>query len=187
MKRLMYIVCLFLSAGAYGQRVNNKEIGLRISYGFKNEKLPEHKVYKPILLLPYYSYYFSKEEKRARLSAFLEGQFAPVIIDHEGRDRKGLEWEAGFNIGPSLSCRVGHFVPYLAGAYGANFISIDTEKQADGLIFTATAFAGIKTEITNNYYADLHFRLRHISNGGMKKPNYGIDTKFIGLGISKIF
>lgn len=188
MKGIFCMLCLafLISVSASGQ-TNKKEVGLRVAYAFKEEDLPERKDYRPILILPYYNYYLTKKEKALRLSAFLEGQLSPVLVEYENATHRDLEWELGFNIGPSLSYRIKEVVPYIAVAYGANYITINTAKQADELIFTATTFAGIKKHIDNRWYGDAHFRLRHISNGGMKQPNLGIDNAFIGIGLSKFY
>jgi hypothetical protein len=187
MKKTILLSFLILSClNIYAQTKGKREVGLRIAYGIKNELLPEEKEYQPILILPYYQYYFTPIEKRFRVGAFVEGQIVPVLIDKKMESDKDAEWELGFNIGPAIYYRC-WLIPYIGIAYGANYITVDTEKQADGIIFTATAFAGVKKEIRNNYYVDLHVRGRHISNGGLKSPNYGIDTIFGGLGFSKIF
>lgn len=177
---------LLMSVHALGQ-TNKKEVGLRVAYGFKEEDLPEQKDYRPILILPYYNYYLTKQENALRFSAFLEGQFSPVLIEYENAKQRDLEWELGFNVGPSLSYRIKEVVPYIAVAYEANYITINTAKQADALIFAATTFAGIKKHINKQWYGDAHFRLRHISNGGIKHPNLGIDNAFIGIGLSKLY
>jgi hypothetical protein len=191
MKRILVIVFTLLSMGVYGQSARKNEVGLRVVYGIKNEILPEHTIYKPILILPYYNHYFTRADKRARFSTFFEGQVAPAIIDYQEASGRGgdedLDWEVGFNIGPALSYRLGWFTPYIGAAYGAEIITVNTSKQRDGYIFAATAFTGIKKEIKNELYGDIHFRLRHISNGGAKYPNKGIDTVLLGAGISKIF
>jgi hypothetical protein len=158
-----------------------------VAYGFLEEDLPEQKEYRPILVLPYYNYYFTKPESNLRFSAFFEGSVSPVLVNYQHSSRNDLNWEWGFNIGPSLNYRIKEVIPYIGVAYGANYITVNTEKQANGLIFAATTFAGIKKHINNQWYGDVHFRLRHISNGGLKNPNLGIENAFLGLGISKFY
>ena len=187
-KGILSLIALLISVMLSAQKIDNKEVGIRFAYGFENEVLPEGKVYKPIMILPYYNHYFTKAEKRARFSGMLEQQFVPVIIDYEDNPKNDVELEIGLNAGPAFSYKLSRwFTPYIGAMYGVDFITVKTRLQENGWILAATGFSGVKAEIANNVYGDVHLRFRHISNGGAKKPNLGIDTWFIGAGISKLY
>jgi hypothetical protein len=179
------VICLLVfSFKCFSQK---KEIGIRGMYGIRNEKLPENAVYKPLMILPYYNRFLTPDKYRLRLSGMLEQQLVVANVEKETTGENNFEYEIGLNAGPVVSFEILRLIPYLGGMYGANLITVDTELQRNGYIFTATAFSGLKTHIGKHFFADLNFRIRHISNGGMKSPNKGIDTWFAGIGISKMY
>jgi opacity protein-like surface antigen len=64
---------------------------------------------------------------------------------------------------------------------------VKTSDQANGFIFSDTIGAGLSFFVTEYSAINVEYRLRHMSNAGMEKPNGGIDTHFGTIGYSLFF
>jgi hypothetical protein len=186
-KYSVLILLILMRVSCSAQVTKKKELGLRVAYGVFNTVLPEKDIYRPILILPYFNYYLSKREKRSKFSVYVEPQITPVRVKYKSTGQEDWEKEIGINGGFSYSYWFNWFTIYVGIGSGPNYISVVTKKQANGFIFSDNIYAGIKREIKNNYFLDIHIRGRHISNAGLKNPNYGINNAFGGLGFSKFF
>lgn len=124
---------------------------------------------------------FPKLKHRGHLSFFLEPQFNPVT-------RPDTDFEAGVGIGIQylypFSDRLSAYV--LAGT-GPHYISVVTEDQANRFAFSDIIGCGLYYFFSPHSALNVGYRLRHISNAGLAKPNNGIDTQFITAGYSVFF
>lgn len=141
--------------------------------------------YEPLLLILHLGYtvkeYSFKSGRTGRLSLFLEPQYNPVF-----RPRSEYEFGLGFGIKymHSLTQRLD---AYVLAAAGPHYISLQSNDQATGFIFSNTFSAGFYYFLKPNLAVDAGYRLRHISNAGTRRPNIGIDTHFGAIGISWFF
>ncbi len=70
---------------------------------------------------------------------------------------------------------------------GPHYISMASTDQASGFIFSSTAGAGFYYFVTPGAAVNAGYRVRHISNAGLKWPNLGINTHLGLVGISWFF
>jgi hypothetical protein len=77
--------------------------------------------------------------------------------------------------------------PYFKGGLGIVYMSQTTLEQSTQFNFFEQAGLGIHYFITKNMAFTAEGLYRHLSNGGVKEPNGGINTLFLSLGISKNF
>ncbi len=73
--------------------------------------------------------------------------------------------------------------PYVKAGAGFVWISQESEQQTDGLNFSTHAGIGVKRAINPSVCINLEYRFRHVSNGGVEKPNSGIDSGMLLAGI----
>jgi hypothetical protein len=102
-----------------------------------------------------------------------------------------MEFEAGVNVGLIYNLRLSKNLLLDAGiSSGPHFISINTNLQARGFIFSDNLIFGFSKQFEGKK-TDWEFmvqtRFRHISNAGLKEPNTGIDNFILYFGISKLF
>jgi lipid A 3-O-deacylase len=115
--------------------------------------------------------------QRARLSVYLEGS-----VNHWDGDDTNL---TAIALSPvfmlSWPVGTGRFEPYLEGGIGAAFLSrtsIGGREFSTSFQFEDRLGIGLRGQ-----RIDVHYRFMHYSNGGLKKPNNGIDFHVIGLAI----
>ena len=190
---LLYFIGMFVvlttTSATYAQIYPKHEIGIREYSGFYAQKLPEGDRYRPYVIAPYYHIYLSKKDAKSKLGIYFEPQLTLVNLDYSNHIQTDNlhTHEYGFNAGLSYSYWWKRMAIYIGLGSGPNFITVHTERQASGFIFSDNLYLGIKERIFKTYYLDLHCRGRHISNAGLKDPNNGINNVFAGLGISRIF
>jgi hypothetical protein len=68
---------------------------------------------------------------------------------------------------------------------GPHYISARLSGLAKGFIFSDNIFAGVMQEIKGNTMLNLQLGISHISNAGLKRPNGGMNTHNLLIGISK--
>jgi len=186
MKQL-YILPIFfcISIALSGQKslpakITNSSWSIAPSYIAEN--LPEGVAYYPHMVLArHYIYDFSPDKHGFLI--YGEPQLVTASLLGNGR----TEVEGGFNMGIEYQLR---FLRswYLQAAIGSgpHYISLNTELQAGGFIFSDNFeigiiknMPGIATQI------HLRTRFRHISNAGLQSPNKGIDNFFLVFGLSR--
>jgi len=153
--------------------------------GFGTSKIEEGH-YQPILLIWHLGMdlekYFPKmKDWGGSFSGYLEPQFNPVINP-----------ETDFEFGIGLGVQYTHpltdrLSAYISGSVGPHYISVVTRDQANGFIFFSTVGGGLYLFITKNSALNLGYRLRHISNAGLARPNQGINSHFGVIGYAVFF
>ena len=73
--------------------------------------------------------------------------------------------------------------PYVMLGIGPHYVSSAPSRQRNGFIFSDNFAYGVVIALYEEYHLDLRFGYRHISNGGLKKPNGGIDNRVATIGI----
>jgi len=142
--------------------------------------------YDPVLLIWRMGWNLKKffpdlENHTGTFSFYIEPQINPVF------DRE-TDIEFGVGVGLKYMHPITDSVgAYLFGSVGPHYISVKTSDQADGFIFADTVGAGLSFFLTEKSAINVEYRLRHMSNAGMEKPNGGIDTHFGTIGYSVFF
>ena len=115
------------------------------------------------------------------LTGFLEPQINPVFSP---------ETDVEFGVGIGLKYRhplTETLSGYVMASVGPHFISVKTQDQANGFIFFDTASLGLSFFLTPKSAVDLEYRFRHMSNGGIKQPNNGINIHMVAIGYTLFF
>jgi len=161
-------------------KITNSSWSLALS--FIGEDLPEGVTYYPHMVLArHYLHDFSPG--RHGFLIYGEPQLVAATLDGNGR----TEVEGGINLGIEYQLR---FLKtwYLQAAIGTgpHYISVETDLQAKGFIFSDNFEVGLIKNLPR-LATQLHLRtrFRHISNAGLQSPNLGIDSFFFVIGISR--
>lgn len=153
--------------------------------GYGSGNIPEGS-YDPILLIGHFGIdlkrYFSElKDHRGSLTFFLEPQFNPVV-------NPKTDYEFGIGLGLQYRYPITDTVSiFVMGSVGPHYISVVTEKQANGFIFSDVLGAGFYFYLTKDSAITAGYRFRHLSNAGMAQPNLAIENHFATIGYSVFF
>ncbi len=158
--------------------VRLSEAGMLGGFGFG--KIPEGH-YEPILMAAHFGLDINRFLRipgthRGRFTVFAEPRFTTV---HEPAG----DYELGLGIGiqyvyPLLR----NLFFYAAISSGPHFISVRTEQQARGFVMDSEAGGGFYIPFGRNSALNIGYRIRHLSNGGTRTPNTGINNHFLVIG-----
>ena len=170
------IVFAFLSDITHltGQH-NLRKLGFSLGASFIDEQLPEGVDYTPFMVMVNSTLWRFKD-----LGITGELQLVKVL---ESLDRSS-NVEFGTNFGLQYTPKVSKSAYLLAGVTaGPHFITINTDLQTRGFIFSDNFEVGIRIKMpSSKWHTDLKVRYRHISNAGIQNPNGGIDNFFVIIG-----
>ena len=76
------------------------------------------------------------------------------------------------------------FFPYIEGGTGLLYTTQHFEEQSTHLNSIVQGGVGFQYFFRQNTSLDVGYRFRHFSNGGIKKPNEGINTQAVLIGVS---
>jgi hypothetical protein len=159
------------------------EVGCLIGAGSGN--LPEGH-YQPSLFILHLAVdlqrYFPPLEKHpGRLTAFAEPQFNAAA-----RPKANLECGIGFGLRYTYPLTE-RLSAYLLGSVGPHYITVVTQKQANGFVWADSLGAGLFVHLTKGSAINIGYRFRHLSNAEMALPNGGINTHMVLVGYSLFF
>jgi len=83
-----------------------------------------------------------------------------------------LDYDAGWPV-----------VPFVQGGEGAMYTSLQGERLGGPFEFSSAIGAGLHFFIDRQLAISLSYRLRHISNAGLKSDNSGLNTHFFLIGL----
>jgi len=186
MKLYLTIIFILFHSVLNAQNEYNleKRMGLQFAQPFIFENLPEGRDYRPQMLLGYYTITDLLKKKKSNLYVYLEPQL--VLVSFNPKTDKEIEFGAnlGFEYQVPLFSEKTYFT--LAIGSGPHFITVETDLQTKGYIFSDNFEAGFRQKLgKSNLDLLLKCRFRHISNADLKLPNGGIDNWFIVLGLTK--
>lgn len=182
---LFAALLVFNKSFGQNERFAKHEIGVSLSIPFVYEKNSEG-LYQPFLIKGLFGWHLGKTEniadKTGHFIGYLEPQINPVFVSG-----KLSELEFGCNFGFRFEQEIGEKNRlYWAIGTGPHFITQESRQQHPGYIFSDNFIFGWYRQLKGDYYSNLQYRFRHISNAGIYEPNLGIDNSFIGLGVSKL-
>jgi hypothetical protein len=160
------------------------EIGGIGGYSISEYNLPEGR-YKPIKLMSHIAIRLNSKKVRPKsyFMVYAEPQFNPVVMDGSL-----CEQEFGLNIGLRFHYTLHpRYQVYILAGTGPHFITAQVARQATGFIFSDNVAAGLYYQLAGPYALNIQGRFRHISNAGLKEPNYGLNNYFILTGLSRFF
>ncbi|MFT4758488.1 MAG: hypothetical protein ACI9XO_000077 [Paraglaciecola sp.] len=185
MRIIILFCCFFITMPLFGQDfgAKNKALGFGLGIPFSNTTLPEGRKYIPYQLLGYYTLHNFSKKKKNNFWLYVEPQWVLVFYD----PKHDFDMEFGANLGIKYEFNFGK-TTLLTAAIGAgpHVISAVTTDQYRGFIFSDNMEIGIRQLFKNSdWEVHLKARWRHISNANLKKPNDGIDTYLIVVGVAK--
>jgi hypothetical protein len=124
----------------------------------------------------------SLQGHRGTLSLFFEPQFGVAAMNKQN----GVEF--GVGVGLKYAYPIGDsYSVYILGSVGPHVMTLETQDQANGFIFNDTIGLGMNYMISPGTAIDIQCRLRHLSNAGIREPNYGIENLIGLIGYSLFF
>ena len=176
------LLCLALFAGsarlcAQETPKRFKSAGGIVGYG---NAFSNNTYYKIFYLAGDFSWSISKPKKRDFVAVYLEPQFNFV------HTLRPFDYEFGVNAGIRnyIKANDGLYFYQMLGS-GPHYISAELDRQATGFIFSDNLAIGAYTRVSRkkSLFLNLQFRMRHISNAGLKLPNRGVNSVnfFVGL------
>lgn len=156
-------------------------VGLSVGYSLVNEELDPGVVYNPWLLLLKFEIPI---EKKGYFNIYFEPQFSPVHVS--GSKRYFTDFEFGLNGGIEFNLPVLSKSAYIFGAIasGPHFISRGSDLQSPGFNFSDNFAIGAKLWPLKSTTMILQCRFRHVSNLGLREPNFGLDNLFLVVGFT---
>lgn len=149
-----------------------------IGYG---KQLNNIKPYDPIYFSGDLCWQFKPGRKKVFLTYYCQPQFNFVKTDGP------MEVEFGSNIGLRFYQYVGeNLVFYQMAGSGPHFITANLKRQARGFIFSDDVAIGFLKKINKRSAINFQIKLRHISNAGLKRPNAGVNTLNVLIGLVRI-
>jgi len=139
--------------------------------------------YNPIFFAGDFSWQFGKQRKKNFLALYFEPQFNLVATV------RPLDIEFGSNIGLRYYEHISPgFLLYQMLGSGPHYITADLPRQARGFIFSDNLAIGFFKQLKKErpLFLNFQFRVRHISNAGLKLPNSGVNTLNVLVGLSKL-
>lgn len=76
---------------------------------------------------------------------------------------------------------------YISLSSGPHYASGTPHRQMSGFLFSNNFFVGANLKIYRNIYADVRFGIRHMSNGGTRLPNAGVNNVALKEGLIVLF
>lgn len=176
-----FIFSLLLHASTNAQDASSrfKSAGAVVGYG---HEINIDTRYNPIFFAGDFSWQFGKEKRKDFLSFYMEPQFNLVATV------RPLDIEFGTNIGlryyQQLSPKI--YLYQMLGS-GPHFITADLPHQAKGFIFSDNLAVGFYKQVNEkkSLFLNFQFRVRHISNAGLKLPNSGVNTLNVLVGLAR--
>ena len=188
---LAVLSCIMLEAvQAQGLPLNRmRSVGLLIDYPVSGYTLPEQTTdyYKPLLVQVNFRFPLIQNNGLHQATLYVTPQFDPVL-PMEGFDPNKFLFEGGVNLGVAYE----YYIPnaailFFGGSIGPHYINIETNRQANGFIFSDNIFAGVHQILSSKWMMTYQGKFRHISNAGLQHPNGGINNWFVGMGLSYFF
>ncbi|MEM9722350.1 MAG: acyloxyacyl hydrolase, partial [Bacteroidota bacterium] len=158
-------------------------IGFMMGYGSQNGLNTRYRYQVRFFQFQYYYRLLQKESWQLELLAQPQYNVTHVRpIDYMPNEVSGFEY--GINIG--LLIRKPLFNEFLsvyaALSLGPHYVSETPRRQTNGFIFSDNLFLGVNIKLTNRLFLDLRPGFRHLSNAGLKRPNFGINNLVFSSG-----
>lgn len=84
----------------------------------------------------------------------------------------------------NLTASGNRLVPFVECMLGVVYLNVPKKIQGTRFNFTESFGAGMRVFVSDGFAVEVSGRFRHLSNGGIKEPNPGINTVFVLVGVS---
>lgn len=176
---LLFFFLFFSKTQAQDSSLRFKSAGAIVGYG---HQINIDTRYNPIYFAGDFSWQFAKKRSRRFLAFYMEPQFNLVATV------RPLDEEFGTNIGLRYYQQLSNkFYLYQMLGSGPHFITANLPHQAKGFIFSDNLAVGFYQQLNEkkSLYLNCQFRVRHISNAGLKLPNSGVNALNVLVGLAK--
>jgi hypothetical protein len=116
-------------------------------------------------------------------SQLIQFQIEPFISVVSSPNRN-VETGTSFFLKIGLLPETSRFKPYAKCGIGMAYMTQHTMEQPTQFNFTEQVCFGMHYFFRNDLGLTLEGRLRHVSNAGIREPNYGLNTYFVLAGIT---
>ena len=167
---------------------NMKKAGFLIEYGSPYYYLPEGQRYYilPVGVTFSLPFFKIKPGKFFNMSVDFFPHYVFAWVDDE---RSDFEYGLNVRLGLDFSLSANDVLSLKIGS-GPHYITVETEKQANGFIFAdyyLIAYDRLINIGSLPFVLEFEFGYRHISNGWISEPNRSISNFIFGMGFSKAF
>jgi len=183
---MVVLVCQTHAGAAEHGSMNGRTIDeMSFMAGYGEGSITEGS-YRPILLICRLGYDMNRlipdlEKHRGTFSVYMEPQVNPVISPE-------ADLEFGVGLGFKYSYPLTDAVStHIFGSVGPHYISVVTRDQTNEFLFADTIGAGFTLFLTDNTAFVAEYRLRHLSNAHLGKPNGGINIHCGTIGYTVFF
>jgi opacity protein-like surface antigen len=183
---IMTVVAMASTGNAENNRFSWSLSELGVVFGHGSGNISEG-VYRTELMICHIGFNLkefssgSPEGRKNTLTFFLEPQINPSFSPST---------DVEFGAGLGLKYRY-HLTEWLSAygmaSIGPHWMTLQTADQVSGFMFCEMIGVGLSMFVTDRSALNLEFRARHISNGGLKEPNGGLDACFGAVGYSVFF
>lgn len=174
---LAIIYFFFTASFLAGQATVSSSTEISFGYPIVQERLPEKYSYNPLFFTARFPIFNNKKRK---LFFYAEPQAAVTIPPKEFT----TAFEMGINLGLKYVFWESDKI-MLAAAIGAgpHYLSLETSLQHKGFLFSDNIELAYYQLLNKDMGMHFKTRFRHLSNANLKKPNLGIDTFFLVVGV----
>lgn len=110
------------------------------------------------------------------------------ILMAGGQERPHAAYFTGANVGLRYHFRTGtSLVPFLGGSIGMGITDIDDADATGKFQFNEELRAGLRYFLDESKAVTFEYGLWHISNGGFREPNNGVNAHVFSLGFGWMF
>ena len=94
----------------------------------------------------------------------------------------------GLNGGFRYHFRTGMaLIPFVGGTFGIGITDVDTPDATGKFQFNQQIGAGTRYLLSRNHAITLEYDYWHVSNGGIREPNDGVNAHIVSLGFAWLF
>ncbi|MHA7058112.1 acyloxyacyl hydrolase [Aquimarina sp. M1] len=196
MKKILGLLPLLIICTSVCSQTNPSFYGVKSHYGFIIAHSPE---LKPISQTNPYGiqleYSLLKTSDKAWKTCFCYGRtgIAFAYFNYANPAILGSSYNLVYFVEPYFTYK-GPLKFSLRGSIGATYLDkkFDEETNPENLLFsTHLSFylalsLNLNYQVTNNYTINLSANYNHISNGGQKQPNKGMNFPTLSIGVDKV-
>jgi opacity protein-like surface antigen len=177
--------------GTWGFQKGQQEVALLVGYGFEidsagSDKSDMVKNLEFALVRARWGIFLTDRVGQGFLEGNLEFLVEPAfLLSVEPTRRTGYELSFLFRYHFATESRWVPFVTLGAGVIEENFHV--TGRSSAGFNFTPQGGPGVSYLLGGNMAVSLEWRLYHVSNANIDRPNVGLNISFVLLGLSFFF
>ncbi len=196
MKKILGLSLLLFTCTSFWAQINPSFYGVKSHYGFIIAHSPELKPISqtnPFGLQLEYSWL--KTSDKAWKTCFCYGRtgFSFAYFNYANPDVLGSSYNLIYFVEPYFTYR-GPLKFSLRGSIGTTYLTktFDEETNPENLLFSShlsfylALSLNLNYHINDGYSINLSANYNHISNGGQKQPNKGMNFPTLSLGVDKV-